>query len=94
MKKLLLAVLLVALPVKAEVIAYTYNQNGGKIVITTELCRDGKNRLAYSQSEGIPTIIGCWANDNAFIHIQWYDSDLRSYPYDGWTMVAKPKTRM
>lgn len=94
MKAILLATLLVAMPVKAEVIAYTMNRNGGKIVITTEICRDGKNRLAYSQSDNFQTILGCWINDNAFIHIQWYDADLRSYPYDGWTMVAKPKPTM
>lgn len=91
MKSLILATLLVALPVQAETIAYTINKNGGKMVITTEICRDGKNRLAYSQSDGMQTLLGCWVNDDSFIHIQWYDQELRSYPYEGWQMVKKQR---
>lgn len=91
MRSIIVALLLIALPAQAEVIAFTYNKNGGKMVITTEICRDGKNRVAYSQSDGMPTLLGCWVNDESFIHIQWYDQELRSYPYEGWQMVKKLK---
>jgi hypothetical protein len=91
MRHLIIALLLISLPAKSETIAYTTNQNGGKMVITTEICRDGKNRLAYSQSANVQTLLGCWVNDDSFIHIQWYDQELRSYPYDGWVVTKKQK---
>jgi hypothetical protein len=91
MKKVIIALALFSATAQAEVIAYTSNKGGGKIVITSELCRDNKNLLAYSQTNDSPTLVGCWTNDQSFIHIQWYDSELRSYDYEGWTVVKKKK---
>lgn len=90
-KALLIALLLAPLMANAKVIAETGNKNGGRIVLTDESCRDSRYKLAYSMSSGNPTLLGCWTSDESFIHIQWYDNDLRSYPYDGW-VLKNPKT--
>jgi hypothetical protein len=92
-KSLLIALLLAPLIADARIIAETYNKNGGKIVITDEVCRDARYKLAYAMSAGISTLLGCWTSDEDFIHIQWYDGDLRSYPYEGWVVKnQKPNT--
>ena len=90
-KALLIALLLAPLMANAKVIAETINKNGGKIVLTDEQCRDNRYKLAYAMSPGVSTLLGCWTADDSFIHVQWYDGDLRSYPYDGWVM-KNPKS--
>jgi len=64
---------------------------GGKIVLTDEFCNDNKNHLAYTQMSGASTLLGCWTHDDSFVHIRWYDGDLRSYSYENWIMkTVKP----
>ena len=89
MNKLLIALLMLPALAQAEVIAITKNKGGGMIVLTNEACREAGYRLAYSQMDGMPTLLGCYGTDNQFIHIQWYDGELRSYPYNGWTIIKK-----
>ena len=91
-KYLLAAVLMViTLNAQAKVIAEMYNKGGGKIVITNDRCNDNKNYLAYATSNEIGTLMGCWAYDESFIHIRWYDGDLRSYPIEAWVLKEKIK---
>lgn len=75
----------------AKPVAEIRNQGGGKIVITDEFCNDGKFKLAYSQMNGASTLLGCWGMDNSFIHIRWYDGDLRSYPLESWQLINEVK---
>lgn len=84
--------MMASLTANAKVIAESANKGGGKLVLTDEFCNDNKNRLAYSQMSGMPTLLGCWANDDSFIHIRWYDGDLRSYTYDTWIIKAVKPT--
>lgn len=91
-KYLLAAVLMViTLNAQAKVIAEMYNKGGGKIVITNDLCNDNTNFLAYTTSGSIGTLVGCWNYDDSFVHIRWYDGDLRSYPMELWVVKKKFK---
>lgn len=94
MKNLLLAALLVALPAHSEALFETTNKAGGRIVLTDEYCRDGAHKLAYSMMPNYPTLLGCWTADSQYVHIGWYDGDLRSYPYTGWVDVRKPQPNL
>ena len=78
---------------EAKVIAETNNLGGGRIVLTDEACRQKGYRLAYTQMSGQQTILGCWSSDDSFVHIMWYDNDLRSYPIENWILKNyKPNT--
>ena len=94
MNKLLIALLLLPLIAVAKPIAETNNQGGGKIVLTNDKCNDPNFKLAYSQMNGASTLLGCWGMDNTFIHIRWYDGDLRSYPIEGFRMIEAVKPTM
>lgn len=94
MKYLLLATLLLTSSAHSEALFETRNQAGGKIVLTDETCRDGSHKLAYSMMPNHNTILGCWTADNSFVHIGWYDGSLRSYEYDGWVDIRKPKPNL
>ena len=83
---LLLACLLLNTPAEAKVLAESYNKGGGKLVLTDEACRQQGYRLAYSQLSGYQTILGCWSVDDSFVHVMWYDGDLRSYPLEMWIL--------
>jgi hypothetical protein len=85
----ILAVL--ALSAQAKPIMHTANTGGGRIVLTDEECRVGNGKLAYSTHPSIATQIGCWLADDVAIHIQWEGSELRSYTYDGWTVLNNKK---
>ena len=78
---------------EAKVIAESNNKGGGKIVLTDEACRQKGYKLAYTQMSGYSTLLGCWSSDDSFVHIMWYDNDLRSYPMDTWYLPeTKPNT--
>jgi hypothetical protein len=94
MNKLLCALLLLPLVATAKPIAETNNQGGGRIVLTNDKCNDPNFKLAYSQMNGASTLLGCWGMDNTFIHIRWYDGDLRSYPIEGFRMIEAVKPTM
>ena len=89
MKYLLLATLLVAPIAHSEALFELRNQAGGKIILTDEKCRDNSHYLAYSMMPNYPTLLGCWAADSQYVHIGWYDNDLRSYPATSWTYIGK-----
>ena len=91
MKKLLIALALIPTLTHAEALFELPNKAGGKIVLTDEYCRDNQHKLAYSVMANYPTLLGCWTADNSFVHIGWYDGDLRSYSYDGWRDVRRVK---
>ena len=95
MKRLLLVIVSLTLctTLEAKVIAETNNLGGGRIVLTDEACRQKGYRLAYTQMSGQQTILGCWSSDDSFVHIMWYDNDLRSYPIENWILKNyKPNT--
>ena len=90
---ILLMAALLSITAEAKVIAETPNQGSGKIVLTDEACRQKGYKLAYTQMSGYSTLLGCWSSDDSFVHIMWYDNDLRSYPMDTWYLPeTKPNT--
>jgi hypothetical protein len=96
MKTLLIALGLVVSvsTAEAKIIAETNNNGGGKMVITDEKCRDNVNLLAYSVHPKTSTLFGCWLHDDNYIHIKWYDNDIRSYPIESWQLKVQPKATM
>lgn len=94
MKKLLLIALFLPIIGNAKAVAELRNNGGGKIVLTDEFCNDRRFKLAYSQMNNASTLLGCWAMDNSFVHIRWYDGDLRSYPLEYWNLVDQVKPTM
>jgi hypothetical protein len=75
---------------RAEVLAQTGNNLGGKIVITDVKCTTGAGYVAYSTNPKGETLLGCWVHDDSFIHILWNNSNNpNSYPYNGWVMSKK-----
>ena len=85
------ALLAFCLSAQAKVIAELPNKGGGRIILTDEACRQKGYKLAYSQMEGNSTLLGCWSTDSQFVHIMWYDNDLRSYGIEYWRLVdTKP----
>lgn len=87
MNKILIVLgLLVSFSSEAKIVLEANNNGGGKMILTDELCNDNTHRLAYSQVANISTLLGCWVGDGQFVHIRWYDNDLRSYPYSIWRL--------
>lgn len=76
--------------VKADVLAQTANNAGGKIVITDVKCSTGAGSVAYSTHPKSETLLGCWVHDTSFIHILWSgNTNPNSYPLTGWELVKK-----
>lgn len=93
MKRLLLALtLLISVSAHAEAIMWCYNSNGGKIVLTDELCSRAKGNIAYIVPETGETVMGCWASDAVAIHVLWSGKYLKSYDYTNWVVVKKEVT--
>lgn len=91
-RKLLALSLLFSVTAQAEAIMWTLNTEGNKIVLTDELCSNKKAMVAYIVSQKDETITGCWTNDSLSIHVMWSGKYLKSYDYNGWTVVKKEVT--
>lgn len=91
MKNKLIALAMVAFAgtAQAEAIMWCLNQNGNKIVLTDEFCANKKSMIAYVLSNTSETTTGCWTSDSLAIHVLWSNQYLRSYDYNGWTVVKK-----
>ena len=89
----LLAILIIGLSLSAnaKTIAELPNKGGGKIILTDNNCRTKGYKLAYTQMDGASTLLGCWTSDNSFVHILWYDNDLRSYGLEYWQLTNDVK---
>lgn len=93
MKRSLLAItMLFSVTAQAEALMWCLNTEGNKIVLTDELCSNGKAMIAYIVSQKNETITGCWSSDSLSIHVMWSGKYLRSYDYTGWTIVKKEVT--
>ena len=82
---------LFSITAQSEAIMWCLNKDGNKIVLTDESCaKSGK--IAYILSNTSETVIGCWTNDSIAIHVLWSSKYMRSYDYEGWTVVKKEPT--
>ena len=90
MKRNLIALtLLFCTTANAEAIMWCLNENGNKIVLTDEFCVNKKSMIAYITGQTGETITGCWSSDSISIHVMWSGQYLKSYDYQGWTIVKK-----
>lgn len=91
-KLIALSIMAFSMTANAEAIMWTNNTEGGKIVLTNERCSNKTGSIAYILSQTSDTTMGCWTNDSVAIHVLWSGKYLRSYDYDGWTVVKKDPT--
>jgi hypothetical protein len=97
MKKLIIAVALCASTLAhAEVIATTPNNDGGKIVLTNEVCTDnGKTYKSlysgYTYTTTGSTMNGCWTIEDDNIHFIYTDGAQYRYPSSRFTVKEKAK---
>jgi hypothetical protein len=93
MKRNLIALsLLFCTTANAEAIMWCLNENGNKIVLTDEFCANKKSMIAYVLSNTAETITGCWTHDSMAVHVVWLGQYVRSYDYEGWTIIKKEAT--
>jgi hypothetical protein len=88
MKRLLFALLLVG-SAQAATVAMMKNNADGLIVLSDAQCKGSKTYVAYATADNSPTMFGCWFMDEQFIHINWNQAGVRSYPVQNWTVKAK-----
>lgn len=88
------ALLIFCLTAHSEAMFELRNQAGGKMILTDEKCRDNTHYLAYSMMPNYQTLLGCWSADSQYVHIGWYDGDLRSYPVGSWIFIGKNKPNL
>jgi hypothetical protein len=48
--------------------------------------------IAYVLSNTAETITGCWTHDSMAVHVVWLGQYVRSYDYEGWTIIKKEAT--
>ena len=103
MKKLLLALLVVATPLQAASIASMNNQGGGKIVLTDETCRLEGGRYpslyhAYFYTGSGLTGDGCYTVQDDTVVVVWDidgKAETRRYPIRNFTLTnQKPKSNL
>ena len=84
MKKLLIALFLIAGSAHADTVATANNNAGGMLVITDIPCNNSSGWYAYASARTVSTLFGCWWSDQTMVHITWNDGDVRSYPLNIW----------
>lgn len=89
MKRLLLALALIATSSLANTIATSKNEAGGLFVLTDVPCKGTKSFIAYTTAQNSATGFGCWFMDDEFIHIDWKQVGIRSYPIQNWSIKVK-----
>jgi len=89
MKRLLLALALIATSSLANTIATSKNNAGGLFVLTDIRCKESKTFIAYTTVNGGATGFGCWFMDDQFVHIDWQKAGLMSYPIENWSIKVK-----
>lgn len=95
MKKLLIALMLVAGVAQAETVATLPNQAGGKIVLTNEVCKDPSTgevysslRRCYNYGASGNTSEGCYFVEDESVVVVWVNTSGRSksrYPLVNFT---------
>lgn len=75
MKKILIALMLVATPALAEEWFEMPNNAGGRIILLKDKCKDGKSedKLVITTSPDGTTAQGCWINRGEAVIILWGD---------------------
>lgn len=88
----LLALLTLALPASAEIIAVSPNAAGGEIILTNDKgsCDDGEF-IVLGRSEGGQVITGCWQFIRPYVAVTWTDGDKRLYDAGKFKIIEEDK---
>ena len=85
---------------KAAAVASAGNNEGGKIVLTDEVCKTDKETYpnlgrAYTFNSSGFVLQGCWIPelDGTAVRIIWFDNTQNVYPTDGFTFTLKNKSK-
>lgn len=94
MKKLLIALCFIG-SVQAKDIAWMPNQAGGRVVLTDEICKDGKgktyqglNRMFLYSETGL-TLDGCFYIRGDVVDAVWDDGVKMRYPTSNFRLFEK-----
>lgn len=71
----------------ATALAYSRNDVGGKIVITTANCEKNTGLNAYTTHPDGAIDFGCWSADELYILINWDKAGLQNYSYERFYAV-------
>jgi len=66
----------------ATALAYSRNDVGGKIVLTTNTCEKNTGLNAYTTHPDGAVDFGCWIADELFVLIHWDKAGLQNYSHD------------
>jgi hypothetical protein len=80
-------------PPNATAIAYSRNDVGGKIVLTTNACEKNTGLNAYTTHPDGAVDFGCWLADELFVLIHWDKAGLQNYSHDRF-QAAKSNERL
>jgi len=69
-------------PINATALAYSRNDVGGKIVLTTNTCEKNTGLNAYTTHPDGAVDFGCWLADELFVLIHWDKAGLQNYSHD------------
>ena len=69
-------------PINATALAYSRNDVGGKIVLTTNTCEKNTGLNAYTTHPDGAVDFGCWTADELFVLIYWDKAGLQNYSHD------------
>jgi hypothetical protein len=88
MKKILILISLVCGLANAATIATSPNNSGGQMILTDIKCKKS-GFVAYTTVPNGKTGFGCYFWDDNYIHVEWDEAGVMSYPYSSWTFKAK-----
>lgn len=89
---IMVALALAAGSAQAEKWLEVTNKSGGKLILTTEPCRDKPAlRAMMATAPNKPTIFGCWAYIAGEVHVVYDDGDRFTYPADAFTLIDTSK---
>jgi len=80
-------------PPHATALAYSRNDVGGKIVLTTNACEKNTGLNAYTTHPDGAVDFGCWLADELFVLIHWDKAGLQNYSHDRF-QAAKSNERL
>lgn len=85
MKKLLIALMLVAAPAFAEEWFEMPNQAGGRILLFKDKCPDGEGKVVFTTSPDGTSSRGCWYNRAEAVVIVWQSGEISSFDQTSFT---------
>ena len=87
-----LALVMAASSAHAEKWMEVNNKSGGKLILTTEPCKDKPAlRVMMSTAPNKPTLFGCWAYVAGQVHVVYDDGERYTYDPAAFTLIDTSK---